>query len=145
MSKHSKPTSTNKFPKKRLARKVVFSALYAAHVTQGQIDYSGIQKNMSEESEVDESYVRQLLTAHASHQEQITALINGCAQLKTRVSNTSIEQAILEMATAELISTDTPKKVVINEAIEIAKEYATDDGYKYINAVLDCIEKKITC
>lgn len=44
---------------------------------------------------------------------------------------------ILRMALYELIYTDTPKIVVINEAIELAKQYSDDSVRKMINAVLD--------
>ena len=46
------------------------------------------------------------------------------------------------MAAAELISAKAPTRVVINEAIELTKEYGAEDGYKYINAVLDGIVKR---
>ena len=48
------------------------------------------------------------------------------------------------MATAELLTTSVPKKVVINEAIEIAKIYGADQGYRFINGVLDSIVKQLT-
>lgn len=45
--------------------------------------------------------------------------------------------SILRMSLYELIYTDTPKIVVINEAIELAKKYSDDSVRKMINAVLD--------
>ena len=53
-----------------------------------------------------------------------------------------IEQAILRMGAWEL-TTDTPVKVVINEAVEVAKEFAGTDSYKYINSILDALAKEI--
>ncbi len=47
------------------------------------------------------------------------------------------DQAIIEIAIYELVYTDTPEKVVINEAIELAKEYSDDKVVKMINGVLD--------
>lgn len=44
---------------------------------------------------------------------------------------------ILKMALYELMKTDTPEIVVINEAIELAKKYSDDSVRKIINAVLD--------
>ena len=49
------------------------------------------------------------------------------------------DQAIIEIAIYELVYTDTPKKVVINEAIELAKEYSDEAVVKMINGVLDKI------
>ena len=47
------------------------------------------------------------------------------------------DQAIIEIAIYELLYTDTPAKVVINEAIELSKEYSDEAVVKMINGVLD--------
>ena len=49
------------------------------------------------------------------------------------------DKAIFRIAIYELIYTDTPSKVVINEAIELAKKYSDDSISKMINGVLDNI------
>ncbi len=49
-----------------------------------------------------------------------------------------VERAVLWIGMAELEShPDVPVKVVINEAVEIAKEFGAQDSYRYINAILD--------
>lgn len=50
------------------------------------------------------------------------------------------DRIILRMATFELLQSDTPKKVIINEAVELAKQFSDDDHYKFINGVLSNIE-----
>ena len=50
-----------------------------------------------------------------------------------------VDQAIFEIAIYELIYTDTPKKVVIDEAIELSKKYSEDAVVKMLNGVLDKI------
>ena len=57
----------------------------------------------------------------------------------TRLSK--IDQAIISLAIYELLYTDTPDIVCINEAIELAKKYSDDDVVKMINAILDKILK----
>ena len=52
-----------------------------------------------------------------------------------------VDKIIMRMAIAELKIGKTPKKVVINEAIEIAKKYGTDKSSKFINGMLDQIAK----
>ena len=49
------------------------------------------------------------------------------------------DKAILRLATYEMLYYDTPKVVVINEAIELAKKYSDEKIVKLINAVLDKI------
>ena len=54
----------------------------------------------------------------------------------------SVDRNILRYATYELLYLqDIPMKVTINEAIDIAKEYGTDDSAKFINGLLDKIAK----
>ena len=52
-----------------------------------------------------------------------------------------IERAILRLGAYELLYTDTTRAIIINEAIELAKEMANDNSSKFINGVLDSITK----
>jgi len=52
------------------------------------------------------------------------------------------DQAILRIAIYELLETDTPSKVIIDEAIEVAKKYSDDKVVGMINGVLDNIYHK---
>lgn len=53
----------------------------------------------------------------------------------------AIEKAILILGAYEIIHTNIDKKIAINEAIIITKTYCPNDAYKYINGVLDKINK----
>ncbi|AJC84349.1 transcription antitermination factor NusB [Campylobacter peloridis] len=55
----------------------------------------------------------------------------------------SIEKAILRLGAYEILFTQTQKAIIINEAIELAKEMAGDNAPKFINGVLDKINKEI--
>jgi transcription antitermination factor NusB len=50
-----------------------------------------------------------------------------------------VDRAILRLATHELLNTATPPKVVINEAIELAKRFGTTDSKRFVNGILDKI------
>lgn len=55
-----------------------------------------------------------------------------------------VEKAILRMASFELKACeDVPTRVVLNEAIELAKAFAADDSHKFVNGVLDKVVKDI--
>ena len=47
-----------------------------------------------------------------------------------------IDRDILRIAVAEILFLDVPKKVAINEAVELAKRYSDEEGYRFINGVL---------
>ena len=51
-----------------------------------------------------------------------------------------VERAILRMSIFELLNRrDIPYRVILNEAVSLSKLYGAEDGYKYINGVLDKI------
>ena len=52
-----------------------------------------------------------------------------------------VDLAILRMAAHELLHSDTPPKVVIDEAIEIAKKYGAENSASFVNGVLGTILK----
>jgi transcription antitermination factor nusB len=54
----------------------------------------------------------------------------------------SVDKAILRISVYSLLfQKDIPAAVIIDEAINLAKEFGTDDSYKFVNAVLDSIKK----
>jgi N utilization substance protein B len=53
-----------------------------------------------------------------------------------------VDRNILRLAVWEMTSTSTPPKVVIDEAIELAKEFSTEQSSAFINGVLDAIKKE---
>jgi N utilization substance protein B len=55
----------------------------------------------------------------------------------------AIDRAILRLALHEMRATDTPAKVVINEAVELAKKYSTDDASAFVNGILDTYRKSL--
>ena len=55
-----------------------------------------------------------------------------------------LDRLILRMAVCELLrDSDTPHAVVINEALELARTFTTEESVKFINGMLDAIRKKI--
>lgn len=55
-----------------------------------------------------------------------------------------LDRLILRMAVAELLgSPETPAAVVINEALELARTFSTEDAVRFINGMLDAIRRKI--
>ena len=78
-----------------------------------------------------------------AHQEAIDAAIieNATNWSINRIAK--VDLSILRLAIYELKYTDVPHKVVVNEALEIAKTYSTDKSPKFINGVLGSILKKV--
>jgi transcription antitermination protein NusB len=76
--------------------------------------------------------------------EAIDPLIAETAQRWRPERMAVVDRLILRMATCELMrDRDTPHPVVINEALELARTFSTEDSVKFINGVLDAIRKKL--
>ena len=55
----------------------------------------------------------------------------------------AIDSAILKLALHEMRATDTPTKVVINEAVELAKKFSSPEAGKFVNGILDGYRKSL--
>ena len=56
----------------------------------------------------------------------------------------AIDRAILRLAIYEMGSSDTPPKVVLNEAVELAKKFSSQESGSFVNGVLDSVHKSLT-
>jgi N utilization substance protein B len=81
-------------------------------------------------------YVLDLLTQLQNNREQIdTVLSENMVEWKLeRLAR--VDRDILRMAVAEILYLGVPDKVAINEAVELAKRYSGDEGYRFINGIL---------
>jgi len=84
-------------------------------------------------------FVRQLCEGTwkaRTHLDAELAALTGAWSID-RLANT--DRSILRMAAYELLYTDTPGRVVINEAVALAKVYGTEDSGKFVNGVLGAL------
>lgn len=86
---------------------------------------------------VDVEYFQELLNGVASHVAELDKQIKPYLGRLPEELDT-IEKCILRMATYEFVyRLDVPYKVVINEAIELAKVFGAEESHKFINGALD--------
>ena len=90
-----------------------------------------------------QSYARDLVTTFWKHTEFIDEQITGAAEQWSFERISSVERNIMRVATTELTNLDVPPKVVLDEAIEIAKEYGGADSPRFVNGVMDRIHKQL--
>lgn len=89
-----------------------------------------------------DSFLYESLKAYVENYEKIEKIITdqiGSSALK-RLSK--VDRSILFLSVNEFENLEIPVSVSINEAVNIAKEYSTSDGYKFINSVLGKIAEK---
>lgn len=86
------------------------------------------------------SYGRELVNKTLEHIEEVDQLLATHAANWRLDRMAAIDRNILRMAVAELLFfRDVPYKVVIDEAVEIAKTYGTDESGKFVNGVIDAV------
>ena len=84
-----------------------------------------------------------LVKGTLAHIESIDRMIASTIENWTMERLASVDKAILRFATYELIYiADIPPNVTINEAVEIAKSYGTEESGRFVNGVLDKIREK---
>ncbi len=139
---------------RRKGRIIAFQALYSWDVSKSSLDdllsFSWLQK--SDEQETDEptesakeerTFASIIISGTISHIDEIDKLIENhlsSSWSMERISRVSL--AILRTSVYEILfQNGSEPRIVIDEAVNISKDYDTDDSYKFINAVLDKIGK----
>ena len=135
-AKPSRPSSRPS-PRRR-ARECAVQALYSWYISKN--DIADVQLAFITDQEmkgVDMPYFRKLFEQSAEHNDDLQQTLEPHLD-RAFGELDPIERAILTMAACELkYQADVPYKVVINEAIEVAKVFGSDDSHKYINGILD--------
>jgi transcription antitermination protein NusB len=127
-----------------IARKLAMQALYQWQMTAHEANDITRQFVESEEfAGADREYFEELLRGCIKEKDQINTAITPFIDRPLEQLD-PVETAILMMGIFELRSRiDVPYRVVINEAVDLAKRFGATDAHKYVNAVLDRAAKEI--
>lgn len=88
-------------------------------------------------------YARQLFGGAVEHRDEIDALIRGQADNWRLERMPAVDRNILRLALYEILHEDeTPALVVVDEAIELAKRFGSEQSGRFINGLLDGFLKK---
>ena len=91
----------------------------------------------------DIDYVRNVVLGIKEHEEEILDKISSNLKDNWKIDRISrMDLSILKLAIYEIKFTEVPFKVVINEAVELAKKYGEDSSKKFINGMLASIVKE---
>ncbi|MDH2999047.1 N utilization substance protein B [Pasteurellaceae bacterium LFhippo2] len=123
---------------RRRARECAVQALYSWYISQNSVEQVELSFVTDQDMNgVDMPYFRKLFRGTV---ENIEAVDNAVRPFLDRAEDEidPIERTILRLSAYELLfELDVPYKVVINEGIEVAKVFGSDDSHKYINGILD--------
>ena len=101
-------------------------------------------EHMSDASESVRGFTRQIVLGTAGEIAELDALIQQHSTNWRLDRLAVIDRLILRMAIWELRhEPDTPAAVILNEAIELARTFSTDESVGFVNGVLDAIQKAL--
>jgi transcription antitermination protein NusB len=95
------------------------------------------------EGEVD-PWARSLAETVADRADELDARITAAAEEWPADRLGAVERNVLRMAVEELDEGDVPAEIVINEAVALAKRYASDDAGRLVNGILGRIQRETT-
>lgn len=130
---------------RHLARIIVLKALYATD--HGELDPAQAFDDISSVEKLSKKnidFARTLYDAIIASKSKADDHIRNLSENWDLERIAAVDRYILQMAITELeLFVDTPVKVVLNEAIELAKEFSTNESSSFINGILDSFVKSI--
>jgi transcription antitermination protein NusB len=134
--------------RRRLARELALQSLYTMemnevpsreaieHVVEEARTEDEAQLTQ-EKDQISPQYVMELVEGTLQHKQQIDTLLADYLKGWQMDRLSRVDKEILRLATYEMVyREDVPSKVVVNEAIEMAKNFGTEESGKFVNGVL---------
>jgi transcription antitermination protein NusB len=131
---------------RRKAREYALQMLFQWDITHDAIEQivATFFQNQPEESTAIVDFARSLVVGTVEHVEEIDRMIQRHAEHWRLDRMAVVDRNLLRLATQEFLhDSGTPKTVIINEAIEIARRFSTQESPQFINGILDSIKKEL--
>jgi N utilization substance protein B len=126
---------------RRRARDVALQVLFQADV--GKAPLADVLEQVRAERPREEwPFIVELCSGVWARRAEIDRLIAEHLAGWTLDRMPAVDRAVLRLALYELLAMDTPPNVVINEAVELAKKYGTEDSGRFVNGVLGAVYRE---
>jgi len=121
------------------AREIAMKVLYQIYIFESSKQKYDIKELIKEQLEVENEFVNDLVFNIVKKQKEINEMANKYLVDWDINRLSKVDKAIISIGIYELMDTETPSIVAINEAIELSKKYSDEKVTKMINATLDKI------
>jgi N utilization substance protein B len=122
------------------ARKRAIDAIYAADLRKESpetlLAATALQTMDRQNQDAIFSYAREIVAGVIEHHSEIDNLLETYSEGWSIERMPNVDRAILRVGIWEILYTDTPNGVVVNEAVDVAKEYSTEESGGFINGLL---------
>lgn len=129
---------------RRLARERVLQALYAYDISRSAPDFLSKDIFKDLEAGAPMEFARKLFRDTIENLPDLDTILQGHLEHWDICRVNPIDRSLLRMGIAEILfSEEIPTKVSINEVIELAKRYSTEESPKFVNGILDASLKQL--
>ena len=124
---------------RRQARELAFRVIFQADVAGGTLGEAWALRREEERPGRDASeLVEDVIATLEARREEVDGILQRCAEHWTLERIAATDRAVLRAAIAELLARPgTPARVVLDEAIEVAKRFGAAESGRFVNGVLD--------
>lgn len=129
--------------RRHLSRIAVMQVLFEREKRPNITPEQSLELNVSELGDLDAVFAESLLQGVLAREQELAETIQAHAPGWTLDRMDPVSRCVLFVGAYELLyGEDAPPAVVMNEAIEIAKEFGSDESGKFVNGVLNAMAKK---
>ena len=135
-------------PSRRRSREHAVQILYQWDMRKQPIEesidafYSGLYSEENPERVPRDEFLEQLVRGTVEKAEEIDTLISGHAEHWRLERMPAVDRNILRLAIYEMRNTETPAAVAIDEALELARRFSSEESVQFVNGVLDAVHRK---
>ncbi len=130
---------------RRAALQVLYAADVAAHASPAEpVPLAEVFERVSAHFDLHggaHAFAKELVQGVEVHRTEIDAGIAACARNWRLERMAAVDRNVLRLATWELLHSATPHSVVIDEAVDLAREFGSDASPAFVNGVLDAIAR----
>ncbi len=143
MTENDVDDNATKLPERTRARKAVVQFLYAHDLRPDDELNPEEYLNQDNLTEDTKQFGRSLIDIVVDHLDDINPRIESLSENWQIDRMSVVDRNIIRLGIAEILyESETPRTVVINECVELAKQLGSRDSHEFVNAILDRIEEK---
>lgn len=118
-------------------REIIIKILYQTYIYDSKNITYDVDLLIKEQLEYENEFLDSSVKGVIKNQQEITNIANKYMKDWNIDRVSKVDKAIISLGIYELLYTDTPNIVAINEAVELSKKYSDDKVVKMINGILD--------
>jgi N utilization substance protein B len=127
-----------------LGRRLAMQYLYIDDANRGDCEApSDFVRAHTDQPEA-RAFAEALIAAARQHRERVDELLRRNLRNFVLERVARVERSVLRLGTSELLGLETPPRVVLNEAVELARTFGGPDSPAFVNGVLDGVLKDLS-